>query len=170
MSDVSCELETNLFCGGCCVDVRLALYEAEASQLKKVRSVLTAVLEPWGDLKVSGIEPGSEEVFCWSGYRGQEIITTWVEEAREEEERDYWLNIREHARGLKPGQGLYEMDGQCGYLQTNGSCGNYDDRPQVCSDFPTGSEACVRLRTRSNIEVPVAIGRLASPPPFQRGC
>lgn len=46
--------------------------------------------------------------------------------------------------------GLYELQGDCAYLQEGVDvgpvCTNYDNRPGICRDFEAGGEGCLDIR------------------------
>lgn len=46
----------------------------------------------------------------------------------------------------KRGESLYKFNLDCGNLQSDNSCGIYEDRPRACRDLTTGSAGCLFIR------------------------
>jgi Fe-S-cluster containining protein len=53
---------------------------------------------------------------------------------------------------LDKDQEYYEMSGSCGYLDENGRCSSYEDRPTICREFEPGESACMNFRHKAGIE------------------
>lgn len=59
---------------------------------------------------------------------------------------------------LAAGLGRYTLWGTCKYLETDTDgwerCGAYDQRPNVCKDFPVGSQKCRLMRVMAGVDEP----------------
>lgn len=85
-----------------------------------------------------------------------------------DEDTDRWVSL--HGTRL---DARVALDCRCSKLDTEGRCSIYDERPQLCRDFPVGSSACydaVRARRspedyariRDEWDPPVVHGKLAA--------
>jgi len=61
---------------------------------------------------------------------------------------------------LPAGKGRYTLWGTCGYLIEDedgwAKCGVYDERPEVCQNFPEGGEKCRLMRVVAGVDPPTA--------------
>jgi Fe-S-cluster containining protein len=134
-----------VYCGSCCSDIRLSLSPEEAEGFATTGSETLVVLPFFKDL------PDDRE-FDWS--EKVHDLEVFAATCRDPDERAYWQDIATHATGMQPGEGLFEVRGNCGFLQPDGSCGNYDERPRACRAFSVGSTAC---RTICQRPTPVSV-------------
>ncbi len=142
--------------GACCSNVRLALYADEAIRLREAGAELLRILPPMQTLVLEPtIEPDEEELFCWS--KNTDGIKQLSVDAENDLEKAFWLGVAESALTMRPGQGLYKMNGDCAFLTTDGFCDEYEDRPYICRNFTVGSAACLSIRRNVVEPVPVTL-------------
>lgn len=152
MSEVSCE---NCV-GACCSNVRLALSVAEARHLEAAGTKLHMILTAFDALGFD-TEVADEDAFYWSENIG--LITAVADRSTSEAAREFWNKVADQARRLKADQGLFSIEGRCGFLQADGRCGDYKNRPEVCREFPVGGTACLGIRKDAGIPVPIEISQ-----------
>lgn len=149
-------------CGACCSDVSLPLDTEEKNKLERAGTMLVQVLPPMiiSDVVIDDQAP--------QGFRIEPTPLSWadltedleenVQQATTESTRETWRKLIKTSRTMRPGQGLYVMNGVCGFLQEDRTCGNYDDRPTICQNFEVGGNACQVMRARA-VETAVEITR-----------
>ena len=49
-------------------------------------------------------------------------------------------------RSMKKGVGFYKRTETCGWLNANGDCSIYDERPEICRKFQKDSFGCDQIR------------------------
>ena len=133
----------------CCKDIRLELSLEEVEHLRKAGTNLLLVMSEY--VEFAPDNPGKILV---DGRRKK--LHTILDNPENPGEFMRALSTLRHLIGLRPGDDLYEIDGSCGYISSQG-CSAYDSRPSVCREFPMGSEACVRIRARAGISTPVEL-------------
>jgi Fe-S-cluster containining protein len=171
-----CEIGPGLYCGGCCVGVTLELDAEEAKHMVaggtnlKVR--LPVPIASRVDLYGEDVESPDEADFSWSSEYGQAVLQGRIDTASPEDLQAYWQKLKDHAQKIKAGQGLFAIVGRCGWLQDNGTCGSYDNRPEVCRTLTPGKYGCLKLATRPYIDAPIAVALRTKTPReiFYRAC
>ena len=138
--------------GACCSNVRLALYADEAVDLAMAGTDLSYVPFPYHNTKYEFLRADEERQKSWTA-----CLTELSELALTNTDPEMkWLaeDIIESVRQMKRGQGLFVMRGDCAFLQ-DGMCRNYENRPQICRDFPAGSPNCIDFRKQAGVSVAI---------------
>ena len=76
------------------------------------------------------------------------------------EEAKFWLGIGTMASQMRNREGLFRMQGRCGFLGENNECTAYEVRPEICRAFTPGGAACKAVlndRVTPMASVPVEI-------------
>ncbi len=149
---ISAELEPKCpdGCGACCRDMKIPLTADAAEQLVRAGTRLDGILPPLG----------SDE--SWGDDAGRKLVRSSLVFAEKSSERKLWGEVLVKIETMKPGEGLFAMDGQCGNLGDDGRCIDYENRPRICRDFEIGNTACQSLIQNRGIPVSVSI-RAATP-------
>lgn len=146
-------------CYACCVDVRLQLVQQEAERLQVAGTNLVTILPIMDQVQVVELDSGEkvQRPLSWSDKEGINTIVRKAHEQTDPVQKAAWLGIAAFARHLRPGEGLFGIDGRCGNLQDDGSCGDYENRPNACQQFQVDGELCTEFRRMFARPVPVAL-------------
>jgi hypothetical protein len=137
------------------MNVRLGLSADEANRLVAAGTKLVTILTAFSHLKIDGEVFDDEPLISWANE-----VTAIEDKAKSESEpraQNFWSNVAKHARHLKPGDGLFAIDGKCGFLQDDDRCGDYENRPRICQVFQMGGDACMGFRQRAGVDVPLEL-------------
>lgn len=150
-------------CSACCSDIRLQLSYVELHMLEEAGTELIPILPAFASLEL--LDDGNLSLqagVSWGSPEAIEILEAKAKSEKTTEDKEFWLNVVGQARQMNSGEGLYYMQSQCGFLQDDGLCGNYSNRPEICREFTVGSKPCLDVRDMKGIAVPVEIARQSS--------
>ena len=123
--------------GACCQNMKMVLSGAERSRLEDAGSKLVELLP------VDGPNGTFDESSSWSDYTAD--YEELAEDANDKRSRTAIALLAGTTARMKPGEGYYGLVGRCGNLTEDNECGDYENRPQVCVDYPEGTLGCVVL-------------------------
>ncbi len=148
-------------CCACCSDVRLPLKEHEAARLNTAGTELIPVLRILGPDDIETAEPGakSEQLPSWSDRDRMMAFGRQIRETVDQKEKEALLQIAKFAGQMGPGEGLFDMKGRCGNLQSDGLCADYDNRPFICQGFEVGGSDCRDMKMIESVSVPITLTR-----------
>lgn len=141
--------------GACCSNVSLALSASEAEWFRASGTVLRIGLPHLPAVNITTIVNG-RFIQTLDEHNWADEAEGFFKKAESEptpEGREYWTRIAEHAATMRPGQGLYLMDGSCGNLK-DGRCGDYANRATICREFKEGSDPCITIRKEEGVPLP----------------
>lgn len=123
--------------GACCSNISLALTRDDAERFRSAGSVIVEMFEPLSN-------PEDEHHTSWA-HEGK-IRRKRVKEFTDDKTgRVMWSNT---LSGLQEDEGVYWIQGQCGFLDENSMCTVYETRPRGCQQFPVGGWSCSALWKR----------------------
>lgn len=141
--------------GVCCQNVTLALQAAEARKLEAAGTALTPILFAFEALNYEGRIETEDSLVNWA--EEANTIFEMAKKAEDPKRKKYLLGMANQVSGMKPGEGLFAMEGRCGLLQEDNSCGDYNNRPDICQTYVMAGKNCTNLREERGIPVPVAL-------------
>ena len=125
--------------------MRMSLSAAEKKQLEAAGTTLVTLLPS------SDEESSPFDLVDWSS-RSDEFNEVGAQNDDPEVRKAFAL-LADASKSMKPGEGYFGMVGRCGNLTEDNLCGDYDNRPEVCVQFPEGTLACVVLITNTEDRV-----------------
>lgn len=130
--------------GACCQKFKAVLDEDELEHMEAAGTELRALIPP---LKSRILKRNAN--WYMHPFKRRALARALSDNPRGQNE----YNIE--AQMLQPGEGLYVVDGKCGYLSEDGRCTDYENRPQACRSFRVGGLACRQSRESQGLWVPV---------------
>lgn len=145
-------------CSACCSDVVVQLTGLDQDQLEDAGTDLVTILPVMEGFVVDESEVSEIAlVRSWSDVSGLRAIIKIIREADDPDAKQHWENVLSRAMEMRPGEGLFFINGKCGNQLPDKRCGNYAGRPRNCEEFQVGSTACWNFRREAAAPVPVAI-------------
>lgn len=130
--------------GACCQNFKASFSEEEVQHLEAAGTVVKTVIPA---LKSRFLKRNANWVM--HPIKRRALVQSLTDDPKGQE----FYNTE--AQMLLAGEGLYSVEGRCGYLDENNRCSDYENRPAVCRGFLVGSKACLGARERFATEVVV---------------
>jgi Fe-S-cluster containining protein len=148
-------------CSACCSGVRLQLTGPEAEQLTAVGTTLIQVLPVPYSVDAEGRiqDKDSAPVSSWSDRGFMLTIGRIIRKTTSPSAKEAWLQVAGFAMQMRPGEGLFDMKGKCGNLQTDGRCADYENRPRIYREFEVDGAVCLDIKRAVSEPVPVTLTR-----------
>lgn len=133
------------YAGCCCSDVLLPLSRSEADAMADAETALWPILE----LPAEHDSWGSPDAYIELSRSADRFTPEQLSQ------------VLEATTTMKPGEGLFQMIGRCGFLGSYGECTNYSERPNVCRELQQGGRRCNNIVGKAVVQTvtPVAVQR-----------
>ena len=150
MSEVSPEITCDSCEGLCCRNINLVLSFEEARKLREAGTKIAEILPAF---RTQGELTSAEDLPSWSD---PELIRGVLQDAAAEidpKRKKALFNLAHLASEAARGDGIFSIDGVCGNLQPDNSCGDYENRPKICRNFVMDGSNCQSFRQEAGLDV-----------------